>query len=159
MTSTLKPRITNRNLPQRFLKARECLMAHFRPILHRFGLTDQQWRVLRVLDTHGQLEPREICSQCQIHSASMSGVLARMEEQGIILRQRLEGDQRRVVVRLSPKGDQLAHEVAPLVDLQYQQIEQVLGAQVLDDLFNALEAFLQVQNQPIPPVALPPAAP
>jgi hypothetical protein len=64
--------------------------------------------------------------------------------------------QRRVAVRLSPKGDQLAHEVAPLVDLKYQQIEQVLGAQVLDDLFNALEAFLQVQNQPLPPVDWPP---
>ena len=158
MKSTLKPRITSRNLPQRFLKARECLMAHFRPILHRFGLTDQQWRVLRVLDAHGQLEPREICSRCQIHSASMTGVLARMEELEIIQRQRVASDQRRVVVRLSPKGDQLAHEIAPLVDLQYQQIEQTLGAQVLDDLFNALEAFLALQSQPIPLIELPPAS-
>lgn len=152
----MKHRISNRNLPQRFLKARECLMTHFRPILHRFGLTDQQWRVLRVLDEHGPLEPREICSHCQIHSASMAGVLARLEEQAIILRQRVASDQRRVVVRLSPKGDQLTHDIAPLVELQYQQLEQALGAPVLDGLFEALEAFLALQNKPVPLIELPP---
>ena len=116
-------------------------------------MTHYEWTQVQAV----QVSPR--ITRKAIHSASMTGVLARMEELEIIQRQRVASDQRRVVVRLSPKGDQLAHEIAPLVDLQYQQIEQTLGAQVLDDLFNALEAFLQVQNQPIPPVALPPAAP
>ena len=62
MASNLTPRITYRNLPQLFLKARESLMAHFRPILKHFGLTDQQWRILRALDEYSQLEPREICT-------------------------------------------------------------------------------------------------
>jgi len=152
----LKPRITYRNLPQRFLKARECLMSHFRPILNHFGLTDQQWRILRALDERESLEPREICHLCQIHSASMTGVLARMEELALIQRSRMEGDQRRVVVRLSPKGDQLVSEMAPLIDQQYQQIEDALGKDKVDELFNALETFIAAQSLPVAPVELPP---
>lgn len=151
----LTPRISHRNLPQRLLKAREALMAHFRPILHRYGLTDQQWRILRVLDEHAQLEPRELCSLCQIHSASMTGMLARMEELGLVERQRVPGDQRRVLIRLATKGDQLVREMAPLIDLQYQHIEQALGAPLLDELLQALEAFLAVQHQPIQAVQWP----
>lgn len=159
MAPNLTPRITYRNLPQLFLKARESLMAHFRPILKHFGLTDQQWRILRALDEYSQLEPREICSLCQIHSASMTGVLGRMEELALIQRSRVAGDQRRVVVRLAPKGDQLVNEMAPLIDLQYQQIEQAFGKEIFDDLFNALETFIGVQHKPVPPIALPAMAP
>ena len=153
----MEARIKYRNLPQRFLKARECLMAHFRPILNHFGLTDQQWRVLRALDECGQLEPREICSLCQIHSASMAGMLARMEELSLVQRSRVAGDQRRVVVRLAPKGDQLVTEMAPLIDAQYQMIEDALGVQEIDTLFNALEAFIGGQRKTVARVELPAA--
>ena len=70
-------RISYRNLPQLFLKAREELLGHFRPIINHFGLTEQQWRILRTLSEHEQLEPREICEICHILSPSLAGVLAR----------------------------------------------------------------------------------
>ena len=159
MEIPLTPRIAYRNLPQLFLKARDSLMSHFRPILNRFGLTDQQWRILRALDEHAQLEPREICSLCQILSSSMAGVLARMEELALIERQRVPGDQRRVVVRLAFKGDQLVREMAPLIDLQYQHIEQAFGKHIFDDLFNSLETFIAAQASPVRHVELPPTAP
>lgn len=151
----MKPRIAYRNLPQLFLKARECLMAHFRPILNHYGLTDQQWRVLRSLDEHDRLEPREICNLCQIHSASMTGVLARMEALELIQRSRVAGDQRRVVVRLAPKGDQLVRDMAPLIDLQYQFIEEAIGANLVDDLFSSLEAFVDAQSHTVAHLELP----
>ena len=39
----------HRNLPRLLLQAREAVMAHTRPSLREHGLSDQQWRVLRVL--------------------------------------------------------------------------------------------------------------
>ncbi len=151
----MKPRISYRNLPQRLLKARESLMSHFRPILNRFGLTEQQWRILRLLDENGQLEPRELCEFCQIHSASMAGMLARMEDAALIQRSRIEGDLRRVSVRLAPKGDQLVSEMAPLIDRQYVLIEEALGQDLLASLFNSLETFIGAQNGAIQHIELP----
>ncbi len=151
----MKHRITYRNLPQLFLKAREGLMSHFRPILNHFGVTEQQWRILRVLDERGQLEPRELCDLCQIQSPSMAGVLARMEDMGLVRRARLPEDQRRVMVRLAPKGDRLISEIAPLIDAQYEEIEKTFGKPTINSLFNALEAFIQANETPVPPVELP----
>ena len=42
----------HRNLPRLLLQAREAVMAHTRPSLREHGLSDQQWRVLRVLGEH-----------------------------------------------------------------------------------------------------------
>ena len=151
-------RFTHRNLPQQFLKARDALMAHFRPILNHYGLTEQQWRILRALDEQAQLEPREICALCQILSSSMAGILARMEETGLVQRIRVEADQRRVLVSLAPKGDALIDEMAPLIELQYQYLEQAFGKNSLEALSGALEAFIGAQTRPVRRVALPPVA-
>jgi homoprotocatechuate degradation regulator HpaR len=149
-------RFTHRNLPQQLLKARDALMAHFRPILNHYDLTEQQWRVLRALDEHAQLEPREICALCQILSSSMAGILARMEEIGLVQRIRIEADQRRVLVSLAPKGDALVDEMAPLIELQYQYLEQAFGKTSLEALSRALEGFIGAQAKPVRRVALPP---
>ena len=148
-------RITHRNLPQLFLKARDSLLSHFRPILNHFGVTEQQWRILRVLDEHGRLEPREMCDLCQILSPSMTGVLSRMEELGLVERQRVAADQRRIWVRLAPKGDKLIDEIAPLIEQQYRLMEEAYGSQVIVDLAQALEGFIAAQAMPVKRVELP----
>jgi homoprotocatechuate degradation regulator HpaR len=149
-----KRRITHRDLPQLFLRGRERLMGHFRPVLNHFGLTEQQWRILRALDTHARLEPRELCELCQIHSSSMAGMLARMEDGGLVQRARFEDDQRRVMVTLSSEGDALIDEIAPLIEQHYRQLEDVLGQPIFDELFKALNAFMAAE-MPTEEIALP----
>jgi homoprotocatechuate degradation regulator HpaR len=152
----LARRITHRNLPQQLLKARDALMSHFRPVLNHFGVTEQQWRILRALDEHGPLEPRELCELCQILSPSMAGVLARMEEMGLVERRRVAADGRRVMVSLAPKGDSLFDEIAPLIDRQYRLMEKAWGKRVVDDVVSALEGFIAAQETAVPQVDLPP---
>jgi len=149
-------RITHRNLPQLLLKARDALMSHFRPVLNHFGVTEQQWRILRALDEHEQLEPRELCELCQILSPSMAGMLARMEEMGLVERSRMAADQRRVMVRLAEKGDRLIDEIAPLIERQYRLMEKAWGKRVVDDLSGALAGFIAAQSTEVPQVELPP---
>lgn len=156
--SYLRHRIAHRNLPQLLLGARERLMSYFKPILNHYGVTEQQWRILRVLDQHGQLEPWEICALCQILSPSMAGVLARMEEAQLVHRDRMPEDLRRVIVRLASKGNQLLQEMAPLVDAQYHQIEQAYGSRKLNNLCQALEDFMDAKTKPLRPVELPPSS-
>ncbi|MFZ6752929.1 homoprotocatechuate degradation operon regulator HpaR [Undibacterium sp. Dicai25W] len=147
-------KIAYRNLPQLFLKARGNLMAHFKPILGHFGLTDQQWRILRVLDEYGQLEPRELCDLCQISSPSMAGVLKRMEELDMIQRSPVSGDQRRVSIGLSASGDVLMTEMAPLIDLQYKHIEHTFGLEAMSELVATLEKFNAAAEETVEHVEL-----
>ena len=142
-------KISYRNLPQLFLKAREELMCHFRPILNHYGLTEQQWRILRTLSEREELEPREICEACHILSPSLAGVLARMEEMGLVRRTRMAEDQRRVLVRLAAKGEKLVAEMAPLVEEQYRNLEEALGPDLVAEIYGVLDRVMQTKREAV----------
>lgn len=148
-------KLAYRNLPQLFLKAREELLCHFRPIITHFGLTEQQWRILRALAEREQMEPREICDTCHILSPSMTGVLSRMEEMGLITRERMPEDQRRVLVRMTPKSEQLVSELGPLIVEQYKIIEQAFGPELIQQLYEVMDKVIAAERAPIPRIALP----
>ena len=138
MPATLR----HRNLPHLLLRARETLMAHFRPLLGEFGLTEQQWRVLREIVEQGPLEPRQLCEACSISSPSIVGVLQRMEETGLITRERMAHDQRRVRVSLTPRSQKIAQRLIPMVEQRYQMLEESLGLRSIQEVYDALDALL-----------------
>lgn len=158
-TSTLRetmPRqIRYRNLPQLFLRGREELLRHFRPIITHFGLTEQQWRILRAISENDQLEPREICEICQILSPSLTGVLTRMEGMGLVTRTRMEEDQRRLLIRLTPRAEQLVAEMVPLIVEQYRIIEAAYGPELIQALYEIMDRVIAAERAPIRQVELP----
>ena len=132
----------HRNLPHLLLRSREALMAHFRPLLAESGLTEQQWRILRELAEQGPLEPRQLCQACSISSPSIVGVLARMEETGLILRERMAHDQRRVRVSLTAPGRRIVRRLIPRIEQRYRKLEESLGLRSIQEVYDALDALL-----------------
>ena len=134
--------LRHRNLPHLLLRSRETLMAHFRPLLTTHNLTDQQWRILRELAEQGPLEPRQLGEACSISSPSIAGVLLRMEEAGLVSRERMAHDQRRVTVALKPKSRRILQRLVPLVEARYQALEAALGTRSMQEVYDALDALL-----------------
>jgi homoprotocatechuate degradation regulator HpaR len=134
--------LKHRNLPLLLLQARERVIARFRPILNTHGITEQQWRIVRALIDTGPLEPREIGDLCRISSPSLAGVLSRMQELGYITRRRLEHDQRRVRVSLTPRSRRLAARMAPQIEATYREIETVIGAEFSARFYRALDELI-----------------
>lgn len=134
--------LRHRNLPQLLLRSREALMTHFRPMLAEFGLTEQQWRIVREIFEQGPLEPRQLCEACSISSPSIVGVLARMEETGLVARERMAHDQRRVRVSLTARGQRTARKLLPLIEKRYEQLEKSLGLRSMQEVYDALDALL-----------------
>lgn len=147
--------ITYRNVPQLLLKAREALLCHFRPIINHFGLTEQQWRILRTLSENESLEPREICEKCHILSPSMAGVLSRLEAMELVKRSRFADDQRRVLVALTDKSEKLVAEMAPLIEQQYTLLEEAMGKELLSSLYTVLDQVLAADKKDVARVELP----
>ena len=140
----MSPSFHHRNLPHLLLYARETLMAHFRPVLHAAGVTEQQWRVLRTLSEVGSLEPNQIARACQILSPSLTRMLAGMEEQGLIKRTRSSADQRRQGISLTVKSNKLIDRMRPMVDAKYQEIEERIGKELLDRLYRDVDAMVDL---------------
>jgi homoprotocatechuate degradation regulator HpaR len=135
-------RLHHRNWPLLLLQARERVISHFRPILNANGLTEQQWRIVRVLYETPALEPRQIVELCRISSPSMAGVLARMQQLGLVTRRRVDHDQRRLRVSLTPRARTLAARMAPQIDATYREIERQIGTAFSARFQQALDQLL-----------------
>ncbi len=135
--------LKHRNLPLLLLQAREKVFSRFRPLLNDAGVTEQQWRVIRALLESGPMEPREICDICCLSSPSLAGILARMDELGLVLRERFPNDQRRVLVSVSAKGTELASQLAPRIEATYKELESLIGPTFARDLYQTLDQLLE----------------
>ena len=141
---------THRNLPLLLLQAREAVMQHRRPSLREHGLSDQQWRVLRVLAEHadaGGLDTGRVAQQAFILGPSLTGMLARMERDGLITRQRSDEDARRSVVSATPEGLALADALSQAIEADYLDLEAHLGKTKLAQLYRLLDELIALQEQ------------
>jgi homoprotocatechuate degradation regulator HpaR len=136
------------SLPMLLLRARETALARFRPILHRHGLTEQQWRVLRALNDLGELTAAGLAQECAILAPSMTRILRRLTADGFVRTTRSRDDQREVRVRLAPKGQRLVGQIGPQVEYEYAEICDRLGAETLDSLYEGLEELITLGDQP-----------
>ena len=135
--------IQYRNLPMLLLQTREQIITHFRPILNHYGVTEQQWRIMRALHEKQSMEPRELCHFCQILSPSLTGILKRMEEMKLVEKKAIPGDKRRLKINLTVQGDLLINKISPLISEQYRYLEEAYGPQVFDQLQKILELFTE----------------
>ncbi|WBX99937.1 homoprotocatechuate degradation operon regulator HpaR [Ramlibacter tataouinensis] len=137
---------SHRNLPRLLLQAREAVMAHNRPRLREHGLSDQQWRVLRVLGEHGTVETGRVAREAFILGPSLTGVLARMERDGLVRRERDPADQRRTVVEATARGRKLVGKLSNAVEAHYQWMEEQLGKDRLAQLYGLLDQLIELEQ-------------
>ena len=81
------------------IQAREALMTQFRPILNQANITDQQWRIIRLLAENGTLDFQDLANQACILRPSLTGILTRLEKAGLAVRLKPSNDQRRVYLK------------------------------------------------------------
>ncbi len=143
------------NLPLLLAQAREEIISRFRPILNHFGVTEQQWRILRVLRQQEPMEPKQICETCLFLSPSLTGVLARMEEMDLVRKERVESDHRRVLVHMTDKSRALVDAAIPLISEQYRHLEAFIGEKQTAELYGVLEKLTALHGTAIPLVTLP----
>ena len=93
------PRDTRRALPMALLRAREAVMARYRPMLAAHDINEQQWRVLRVLDEGGQMDAAEVAARAAILAPSLTRMIRAMTDRGLITRRKDRADGRRVLLQ------------------------------------------------------------
>jgi homoprotocatechuate degradation regulator HpaR len=139
----------HRNLPRLLLEAREAVMTHTRPSLRQHGLSDQQWRVLRVLGEHADevegVETGRVAREAYLLGPSLTGVLARMERDGLIQRQRSVRDARRTVVRATAQGLAKVQALSETIEAHYAWMERELGKTKLTALYELLDGVIALQ--------------
>jgi homoprotocatechuate degradation regulator HpaR len=130
-------------LPLQMLRAREAVMQRFRPFLREHGLNDQQGRIIRVLAEAGELEMRELAAHTCMHAASLSRIIPRLEERGIIQRWKHEDDARRVIVAIAPEGRAFFKILSRHSERIYAELAAEIGTVRMRELYRCLDALIE----------------
>ena len=134
-------------------------MAHTRPSLRAHGLSDQQWRVLRVLGEHAQapggVETGRVAREAYLLGPSLTGVLTRMERDGLIERSRCPQDARRTEVRATSEGLAKVQALSQTIEVHYAWMEAQLGKASLQALYGLLDQVIALEGEGLPVIEPP----
>lgn len=138
----------SKSLPMSLLKAREAVMRHFRASLRRFGITEQQWRVLRALTSGETFEVTELAEATFLLAPSLSRILKDLDERGLILRRASPTDLRRGIVSISPQGLELIARAGTESEAIYREITGRYGSERLAELQSLLRQLEECLDGP-----------
>ncbi|MBK8941393.1 MAG: MarR family transcriptional regulator [Polyangiaceae bacterium] len=108
------------------------------------GLTGPQLTVIKLLDTFGDLSLSTLSERIRAQNSTVTGIIDRMEREGLVLRERSTSDRRVVYIRLTPKGRQLSKDV----EVQPMEIfRDVLATLSRDDTKDLLRILSKLQKR------------
>lgn len=126
------------------MRAREAVMQRFRPHLRNHDVTEQQWRILRVLAEQKTADMLDLSVRCSIQPPSLSRTIPLLEERGFVIRTSDSGDQRRILVSLSAEGRSLFRTMSAESAQIYADLESDIGAPRLAEIYRVLDDLIAI---------------
>lgn len=113
-------------------------MGPIRSMLSEAGITEQQWRVLRVLEEEGPLDPTRIAELACLLLPSLTRILQKLDDKGLIHRRPDPEDRRKQIVQISPAGRELITANLPTAIKLNDRVREQLGPEKYETLLDLL---------------------
>lgn len=136
MTKTLPS--TSRSLPIALIRAREGVMGPIRDMLSETGITEQQWRVLRVLAEFGVMDAKTLADRSSLLFPSLTRIAATLRDKGFVTQKRDEQDRRRQFIEITPAGQKIINDRAAQAADIVMGFKASLGAENYEKLLDLL---------------------
>ena len=127
------------SLPMLLNRSLDAIMPPYRDLFQEFGVTEQQWRVLRVLWEQKHLTSAQISSLTLLPSPSLVGILDRLERKDLVKRLRSTSDRREINITITNLGRELQSKVMPKVKLIQDQTREKLSPTEWKQINNILK--------------------
>ena len=132
---------TNRSVPIALIRAREKVMGPIRDMLSDSGITEQQWRILRVLDEYGAQEASTLAERACLLLPSQTRIVQTLVEKGFVIRQPDARDRRKQTVAITDVGRRIIDGKLEEAEAIAARIEAVIGKKKLNRLLDILDDF------------------
>ncbi len=129
---------TDQSLPIALMRARERLMVPIREALQVTGLTEQQWRIMRVLEEFGPQDATKLAERSSLLMPSQTRIVQNLCEKGYVSRRTNPEDRRRQIVAITPAGHEVLVRNAP----KAREISAEVAATLGEDKVRQLVAIL-----------------
>lgn len=132
---------TTRSLPIVLLRAREAVMAPIRQMLAASDVTEQQWRILRVLAEHGPLDASTVAERASLLLPSLTRMATGLRARGLITQQQDPNDRRRQVLGISPAGQAVIDDNLDQALAIVETYKARLGPEKYEELLDLLQTL------------------
>jgi homoprotocatechuate degradation regulator HpaR len=125
----------------------DAVIPKYRAVFKEHDISEQQWRILRVLWEVQSCTSAELARITLLPSPSMVGIIDRMMKKSLVLRDRSEDDRRIVHLSLTDKGRQLQNELMPQIDAIYDTMIKQCDADAWQTMIDTMQIIIDT-NQP-----------
>lgn len=115
--------------------------AQYRPLLEKLDLTYPQYLVLLLLWESDNRTVGELGERLLLDSGTLTPLLKRMEQKGLLTRQRNPADERQVTIQLTESGRNIQQQAMNIPTQLVQSLN--LNEEQVVDLRNQLQTILQ----------------
>lgn len=137
-----------RSLPMLLMLGREAVMQRFRPHLRRHDLTEQQWRIVRVLSETPATDMLSLSERSLIQPSSLSRTVKLLVTRKLVTRHVDREDQRRILVSLTASGRRLFRLMAKESVGIYAVLERDIGPERMADIYRLLDEVIEILGAP-----------
>ena len=132
---------TRRSLPIALIRSREKVMGPIRDMLKASGITEQQWRVLRVLSETGPQDLTQISDKASLLLPSLSRIIRKLLDGGLVVSSINSRDRRRQTVVITPEGQKIIDDNLPQATKIAEELQHHLGTERYEQLLDLLAAL------------------
>ena len=137
------------SLPMLLNRSLDAIMPPYRDLFQEFGVTEQQWRVLRVLWEQKHLTSAQISNLTLLPSPSLVGILDRLEKKDLVKRLRSTRDRREINIKITNLGRELQSKVMPKVKLIQDQTKENLSPTEWKQINNILKKLDRIKIEEV----------
>ena len=101
----------------------------YKPWLDEIGLTYTQYITMMVLWEHNSMTVKELGQELYLDSGTLTPLLKKLEEKGLVTRRRSDRDERNLIVTITESGEamkdralHIPHEMAKCITLPHDEI-------------------------------------
>ncbi|HOE80309.1 MAG TPA: MarR family transcriptional regulator [Smithellaceae bacterium] len=124
-----------------FAKAYQLSSRFLTQKVSELNLTSVQAMVLGFLTEEDQISSSELGKRAELDSATLTGILDRLEAAGFLERKSNPDDRRSIHIHLTPKGKALGRETTELLIAANREFLQMLNEKQIKELFSIIQTL------------------
>ncbi|MBN2125497.1 MAG: MarR family transcriptional regulator [Deltaproteobacteria bacterium] len=109
-----------------------------RELIRNYSVSAPQLSCLLALDEYGPMSPSRIARRIMVNSSTVTGIIDRLEQQGMVERMRISTDRRVITITLTGGGKSLVDNTPPPIQKKFLRGLKGLSLKEIDRIVDSL---------------------
>lgn len=127
-------------------KITQAIDLHSKGLSRKYGLTGPQLLILRQLSTHENISVTELGRSISLSQGTVTEILSRLENKGLVVRRRSEADKRRATLGITPQARKILETAPPLLQEKFVDRLSALAAWEKMMILSALNRIVDMMS-------------